>query len=307
MPRPQSPELVESRVASRQHGVVTRAQLLEAGLSDDVIDHRIRTRRLTRIHRGVYLVGVVAPPFARELAACLACGPAAALSHESAARLWGIRPGGPARVLEVTIPRGYRRRPGLVVHRVATLGSDQVTRLRGVPVTTPARTLYDLAGRLRGRAVERAVAEAVARRLTTVAELLATGERHAGRRGAGRLAAVLGAGEGAPPRTRSEAEERFLSLVHRGGVRPPVVNRRIGRFEVDFYWPSERLAVEVDGLAFHVSPRAFERDRLRDAELAARGVRVMRVTWRQITEEPQAVVKRLERALACSVSRSLAG
>lgn len=288
---------VEAGFATRQHGIVTRTQLRAAGFSDDVIDHRIRTHRLVRIHRGVYLVGVVAPPYAYELAACLACGPRAALSHRSAAVLWQIVKGRarPAR-FEVTIPEGYRRRPGLRVYRIGTLRPDEVTRLRGIPITTAARTLYDLAGRLRRRSLERALAEAVALRLTTAAEVRAMALRQAGRRGAGRLRAVLDLDD--RRQTRSEAEESFLGLVRGGGIRLPMVNTRVAGYEVDFYWPAARLAVEVDGFAFHTSPRAFERDRRRDAELATLGVRVVRVTWRQITEEPEAVVRRLKGALS---------
>lgn len=288
---------VEAAFATRQHGIVTRRQLRAAGFSHDVIDHRIRTHRLARIHRGVYLVGVVAPPFAHEMAACLACGPRAVLSHRSAAVLWQIVKGRtrPAR-LEVTTPEGYRRRPGLRVYRISTLRPDEVTRLREIPITTAARTLYDLAGRLRRRPLERAVAEAVALRLTTTAEVRAMALRQAGRRGAGRLRAVLDLDD--PRRTRSEAEERLLGLVHRAGIDLPMVNARVAGYEVDFYWPAERLAVEVDGFAFHTSHRAFERDRRRDAELATLGVRVVRVTWRQITEEPEAVARRLKRALS---------
>ena len=287
---------VAARLAARQHGLVTRAQLRASGFSDDVIDMRIRTAHLARIHRGVYLVGVVAPPYARELAACLACGPEAVISHRSAAALWQIVKGRARPVVEVTIPGGYRRRPGLTVYRIGTLLPDEVTRLRGVPITSVARTLYDLSVSLTSRPLERAVAEAIALGLTTLAEVRAMAARQTGRRGAGRLGAVIGLGE--PRRTRSEAEERFLGLVGRGGIRSPAVNTRVAGREIDFYWPAQRLAVEVDGFAYHASPRAFERDRRRDAELAALGVRVVRVTWRQISEESRAVLRRLKGALA---------
>lgn len=287
----------EAGIATRQHGIVTRRQLRAAGFSDDIIDQRIRNGRLARIHRGVYLVGVVAPPYAHELAACLACGPRAVLSHRSAAVLWQIvkARARPARV-EVTIPEGYRRRPGLRVYRIGTLRPDEVAKLKGIPITTAARTLFDLAARLPPRPLERALAEAIALRLTTAAEVGAMALRQAGRRGAGRLRAVLDLGD--PRRTRSEAEEMFLGLARRGGIEPPLVNTRLARHEVDFYWPVARLAVEVDGFPFHTSPLAFERDRRRDAELAAFGVRVVRVTWRQLTEDPEGVILRVERALS---------
>lgn len=288
---------IEAGIAARQHGIVTRTQLRTAGVSDDIIDHRIRSHRLARIHRGVYLVGVVAPPYAYETAACLACGPRSALSHRSAAVLWEIMKDRARPIeLEVTIPEGRRGRPGLRVYRIGSLRSDEVTRLNGIPITTAARTLYDLAGRLPRRPLERAVAEAFALRLTTAAELRGMADRQRGRRGVGHLRVVLDLDD--PRRTRSEAEERFLELVQRGGIDPPAVNTGVAGHEIDFYWPAERLAVEVDGSAFHTSPHAFERDRRRDAELAALGVRVVRVTWRQITEEPEAVALRLKGALS---------
>lgn len=292
---------VEARIATRQHGIVTRAQLRDAGFSHDVIDHRIRSGRLVRIHKGVYLVGVVPPPYAHEMAACLACGPRAVLSHRSAAVLWQILRGRPRpSALEVTVPKGYCRRPGLEVYRIGTLRPDEVTRLEGIPITTAARTLYDLAGSLKGRSLERAVAEAIALGLTTAAGVRAMAERQQGRRGVGHLRAVLDLGD--PRRTRSEAEERFLGLIRRSDIPCPAVNTRIGDYEIDFFWPAERLAVEVDGFTFHTSPRAFEKDRRRDAELATLGVRVVRVTWRQVTEEPRAVISRLKGALSTPVA-----
>lgn len=291
---------VEARIATRQHGIVTRAQLRAAGFSDDIIDHRIRTRRLARVHRGIYLVGVVAPSYAHEMAACLACGPRAVLSHRSAAVLWQIVRGRarPSH-LEVTIPNGYRRRPGLQVYRIGTLQPDEVTRLEGIPITTAARTLYDLAGLLRRRSLERAMAEAIALGLTTTAEVRAMAERQEGRRGVGQLRAVLDLGD--PRRTRSEAEERFFDLIRGTDMPCPAVNTRVGGYEIDFFWAAERLAVEVDGFTFHTSRRAFEQDRRRDAELATLGVRVVRVTWRQIIDEPKAVISRLQLALSTPV------
>lgn len=290
-------EEVVHRLAARQHGVVTRRQLRSEGFDGAVVDQRVRTRRLRPIHRGVYLVGPVAPPNAPEMAACLACGPRAVLSHRTAGVHWKILKArtGP-RSVEVTIPGGYRRRPGIRVYRIRTLQPGETTRLMGIPVTTPVRTLFDLAGHLRRRPLERAVAEAIARRLTSPEEVLAMSRRHARRRGAARLRATVEAGD--PARTRSEAEERFLTLVRRARLDPPEVNVTLGRYEVDFYWPRSRLAVEMDGMSFHTSRRAFERDRLRDGELAARGVRVVRVTWRQLSREPEALLVRLGRALS---------
>lgn len=182
---------------------------------------------------------------------------------------------------------------------MARLDPCDVTAREGIPITTPARTLLDLAATVERRELERALAEAEVRRLVSpqqLADLLAVAS---GRRGATALKALL-RNQGGPSLTRSEAEERVLALVRAARLPMPQTNTRIGRHEVDLYWRDERLALEVDGYAFHSSRTAFERDRLRDAELQAAGLRVMRVTWRQIVDAPEAVVARLAQALAQS-------
>lgn len=296
--RPATFEEVVSHLAAGQHGVVTRAQLTAEGISRDVIDHRVHTRRLQSLHRGVYLVGPVAPPHARAMAACLACGPNACLSHRSAGALWGLLKRSRRAPVDVTLRSGNHARPGIRIFRIRTLRDDEVTRRHGIPATTPPRTLYDLAGTLRPLALEKAVAEALARRLTSEEEVLEMIERQAGRRGVHRLRAALG--RTGPAFTRSRAEELFLALARRAQIDEPQVNVTVGQHEVDFYWPRARLAVEIDGRAFHASSRDFERDRRRDAELATHGIRVVRVTWKQLTGEPEAVLVRLGGALAAS-------
>ena len=163
-------------------------------------------------------------------------------------------------------------------------------------MTTPARTLYDLASTLSALALDRAIAEAIALRLVTIDELAAMAARHRGRRGAGRLAAAI---EGGPPaRLRSKAEEKFLGLVRRAKTKAPLVNTRVAGHEVDFYWPDERLAVEVDGRAFHSSPYAERRDRRRDGAMVEAGIRVLRISWEDIVDHPEALLVRLGMALA---------
>ncbi len=285
-------------LASRQHGVVTRGQLLDAGIGPDVVDRRLKAGRLRRIHRGVYQAGPVSAPRAEEIAAALACGRSAVVSHRSAAVLWKLLPGtGSPGVVEVTVRQGHpRSRRGMRIHRVRTLRGDEVMELDGIPVTTPARTLYDVAASATPRELERALAEAYALRLATHAELRALLVRHRGRRGSRCLQAVLEGGH--PALTRSEAEERFLELTRKAQVDEPEVNVRVAGHEVDFLWRTERLVVEIDGFAFHSSSWAFERDRRRDAALTAAGYRVVRVTWRQIEDEGEAVLVRLAMALA---------
>jgi very-short-patch-repair endonuclease len=274
-------------LAARRHGVVATAQLHALGLSDHAIAHRVRHGRLARLHRGVYRVGPIAAPLAREAAALLACGADAALSHVSAAALWGLRAShdGP---VHVTVPGASARgRADLRVHRAEVV---EATVRDGLRVTTPARTLRDLAAVLAQHDLDRAVEQALVLRLTTHAALAAapTG------RGAAALRRALRTD---PALTRSEAERRLLGLVRGAGLPAPRANVRVAGREVDLLWPAQRLVVEVDGFAFHGSRHAFERDRRRDADLVAAGYRVVRFTWRQIAEEPLTVVARLARLL----------
>lgn len=289
-------DVIMAELARQQHGIVARGQLLEAGVTADRIDRKLKRGRLHAMHRGVYRVGPVEVPGAREMAAVLACGPSSFLSHGSAATLWELAPRGKAAAIpEVIDRRASHRRPGVRVHHIRTLQDDEVTQLDRIPITTPARTLLDLCGSVPPRTLERAMAEAFARKLATPARLSDLLERHAVK-GKRILRALLE--DGSPARSRSEAEERFLGMVREAQLDAPEVNVDVAGYEVDFFWRREGLVVEVDGRAFHTARRAFEMDRRRDADLAAQGLRVMRVTWRQLVNEPSAVLVRLARALA---------
>jgi very-short-patch-repair endonuclease len=282
-----------AEIARRQCGVVTRKQLLALSVNRRDIDRMIAAKQLHPLHRGVYLVGhPVAPPGAREMAATLACGPQAFVSHRDAAVIHKLLPypadPGP---VHVTVARDCGRRPGIAVHRVAELRPDEVGRLDGIPVTSPARTLIDLAA-MGSAEVEQAWAEAEHRGLVDRGEMLA---RSIGRPGAKLLRRVLNAG---PALTRSEAERKLLQLIRAAALPSPAANARLNGFEVDFLWPGPRLVVEVDGFAFHGNRGAFERDRVRDATLIAAGYAVIRVTWRQLGDRPEAVVARIAAALA---------
>jgi very-short-patch-repair endonuclease len=284
------PDPAIARLAAAQHGVVSSAQLALLGLGRRAIAHRVGQGRLHRVHRGVYLVGhPVAPPLARETAAVLACGESAVLSHRSAAALWELLPAPP--FVDVTVVRRNPRAPsGVRVHRSRSLEPDQVARRLGMPLTSPARTLLDLTRVLPDRPLERALEEALRLGLLAPGDVRGTSRR---------LQALVDRYEG-PTLTRSEAEERLLALLRAARLPPPELNVRVGRREVDCLWRDAALVVEVDGYAYHSSRAAFERDRLRDAELQAAGYRVVRVTWRQLTEEPAALVARLAQALARS-------
>jgi very-short-patch-repair endonuclease len=285
-------------LAAKQHGVVTRSQLVEAGVPGHVIDYRVKRRRLHRLYRGVYRVGANAADFEKETAAVLACGEAAVLSHRSAAGFWKMLPFPHYRVsVEVTLLRGCRR-PGtsVCVHRFIRLDPDERTRLKGIPVTTPARTLLDLAGSVSARKVEQALAAAIREGLTDMEEIGRLLARYPRRSGAPMLQALVDR-DREPAFTRSEAEERFLMLIRRARLQMPEVNASVSGYEVDFLWRGQRLIVEIDGFAFHSSSGAFERDRRRDAVLTGAGFRVVRVTWRQVTKEPEALLVSLAQAL----------
>ncbi len=280
----------------RQHSVVTHAQLIDLGFTAREIERRLEAARLIRLYRGVYLVGPVAPPLAHQMAAVLACGERSYLSHGSASHVQWATPYMPnPRTPHVTVVERDARPRRIRVHRVASLHPSETTTYQRIPITTPARTLLDLAPSLTPRQLERSLAEAFRRRIVRPAALEALIARHPGRPGTPALRRLL---DSDPAFTRSELEERFLALVREAGLPEPEVNAELGPYEIDFLWRDERLAVELDGWSFHSDRLAFEDDRRRDADLVARGYRVVRITWRQIRDEPVAVAARLAAALA---------
>jgi very-short-patch-repair endonuclease len=285
-------------LAARQHGVVERGQLLEAGVAPHAVAYRVAKGRLHVLYRGVYRVGPLAAPLEREMAGVLACGVTAVLSHHSAGAAWTLLSRGPGAVpVEVSGQGGYRAPDGwLRLHRVVPFAADETTTFERIPITTPARTLVDLAGSLDVWELERAVARADRQKLVTIEALDALLARYPGRAGCRALRAVLGR-NGGSLLTRSDAEARFVGLMREAVLPPPEANVAVEGFEVDFVWRAARLVVEVDGFEYHSSRSAFERDRRRDAVLAASGFRVIRVTWRQLTSEPKALVARVARAL----------
>ncbi|TVP79273.1 MAG: DUF559 domain-containing protein [Gemmatimonadales bacterium] len=286
-------------LARRQHGVMTREDLMASGLSSSTITRLARRGYLQRIHRGVYLLGVARGPECRWMAAVLASGPDSVLSHESAGQLWGVVPGRSdwkkAEVHVVLPENRYSQRSGVMVHR-SDLDPEDRTTHRGIPVTSPARTLLDLALGLPLRQLERSVAETFRKGLATRRDLRRAMGRRRDQRGRRAIRTVLGLSNG-PALTRSEAERRFLDLVRGARLPPPKTNVKIGPWEVDAYWPRARLVVEVDGFAYHSSRAAFERDRRKDLWLGERGLRVLRFTWRQIVESPVETATTLRQAL----------
>jgi hypothetical protein len=267
-------DLAIAALADAQHGVVSRPQLLNAGLTAREIDRRMQAKRLRQIHRGVYAVGHRAlRAEGRWMAATLAVG--GVLSHAAAAAAWELRPTSAA-AIEVTVrgDGGRDRRAGLRVHRSTTLTPAQVTAHRGgIPITTPARTIIDLAHRLRRRELEYIVDLADQRGLVDFDDLRRATPTS--------LKALLQDYD--PPKTRSEHERRFLALCDAHKIPPPETNAIIEGVEVDFVWRARRLVVEVDGYRYHRSPSRFESDREKDVHLTTRGWRVLRFTWRQVT------------------------
>lgn len=302
MTGPRDPDRTIQRLAASQDGVVSRNQMLRAGLTPATLDYRVGAGRLEPLYRGVYRVGPVVGPRVREFGALLACGEGAVLSHRTAAALWELLPPSPPGApIHVTAPRN-RRGPGrdVRVHRTIRLDPEERARRDGLVVTSPTRTLLDLALCAGTRELRRAVDRVRSRGLVGVDELDEALARHSRRNGTGVLRRVIQSLED-PRTTRSEAEERFLELVRRGGLPRPLSNVTVEGLEVDFLWRRARLVVEIDGYAHHGGRAAFERDRRRDQVLAAAGYRVVRISWRQLTAASAPVLVRVAQALVIGV------
>lgn len=264
-------------VAGAQHGVVTVAQLMSAGLTRNGVLRRTRAGRLHRIHRGVYAVGHTAlGDEGRWMAGVLATGARAILGHRSSAELWRMLApaGGPVHVV-IPWTGGRTKRPGLVIHYTTSLPEGDVTTRLGIPVTTPSRTLADLA---------RTASRTDQARALRNAEFLGY--------------PISLPGDRRPERTRTELERRFLALCRRHRIPLPEVNVVVAGIEVDFLWPERRLIVEVDGWQAHRGRWSFEADRRRDVDLRLAGYEVVRFTYRAIFDEPAWVIERLQRLLA---------
>jgi uncharacterized protein DUF559/transcriptional regulator with AbiEi antitoxin domain of type IV toxin-antitoxin system len=262
-------------------------------LGPEAIRSRIALRRLVIVHRGVYALGHAPQASAdRAYAAVLACGRSALLSHGSAASLWGIydRWWTPFEVIVETA----RRRPGIRIHR-ATVDRKDVRRHLGIRVTSPARTVFDIAPRLTDRALTRAVNELrIERRLKLehLAELVARLPRHPGAR---RVKPLIETPKGP---TRSKLEDAFVAFTERFGLPQPELNARVAGYEVDALFREQRVIVELDGYQFHGTRQAFEKDRERDAATLAAGFVTVRITWERLTESPEKEADRLNAIIA---------
>ncbi|WP_148261264.1 type IV toxin-antitoxin system AbiEi family antitoxin domain-containing protein [Conexibacter woesei] len=282
-------------LAEAQFGVVGRRQLGALGLSPTMVRDRLDRGSLVRLHRGVYAVGH--RRLRREgirLAAVFAAGPGAVLSHRDAAGLHGIRPAN-HRNIDVTVDGKRARAPGIALHR-ATLTPDDVTQIDGIPVTTLARTLVDLASVVPRDHLTNALNAAERNHRVDVGAIELVLERARGRNGRGHRAMRAALAEvraNGPEHTRSELELLFLGLVERNGLPRPRTNVHVHGQEVDAWWPQARLAVEIDSWAWHRTRRSFQRDRAKTNLLVAHGIIVLRFTDADVADRPREVAAQL--------------
>lgn len=271
-----TPDALAAKIGGRQHGVISASQLARCGIDRHGVHRRLRAGRLHRLHRGVYSLGHLALTWeGRWMAAVLACGDRAVLSHRSAAALWRLVSPAPGPIdISVSGDGGRKKRMGIRLYRCPALLHAQTTRRLAIPVTTPARTISDL---------ERSSSDELIRRAVRQADVLGLD-----------LGATVADG------TRSELEHRFLRLCSRHRLPRPEVNVRVGRFTVDFLWRRERLIVETDGYRYHRGAAAFEEDRGRDLKLRALDFETLRFTYRQVTEQEREVAASVRDALARS-------
>jgi len=286
-----------AELAERQYGVVGRLQLLGAGWSEGAIKKRIASRRLHRLHAGVYLVGHrLTQRKGRWMAAVLASGPGAVLSHRSAATLWGIREDSRAAIDVTTSHRSRSWRH--ICRHVSPMPSDEVTIKEGIPVTTVPRTIFDLAATEPLDVVKRMLREAEFSELHDRLSLWDLVERYPGRRGIRKVRTALDALQDEPlDEHKSRFEERFVPFLRRHFLPRPRFNDWIlvgeKRFQVDCLWPEQRQIFELDGWEGHKTRTAFREDRARDRRLRVAGYGVTRLTWNQLEDEPESVASDL--------------
>ena len=289
-----------ARLAEKQWGLVSREQLLSAGLSGSTISRWVGRGLLIRIHPGVYAVGHRRHCVESRLAAALLlAGHPAALSHESATYWWGITPHQPA-VIDVRAPGRRRSRPGIRFHR----SRQKIDRLdlRGLPVVSPSVALLGYAAQASAARLRRAVTEAYRLGLLDPGAIRA--ELRCGRAGSAALRDALDNQLPELASTLSMLEEQFLLLVAGGGIALPEVNVTVGGMMVDALFREQRLVVELDGHEFHANPAAVEEDRRRELRLRALGYRIVRYTWQQVTQRPAEVLEDLKRQLKCEPGRA---
>lgn len=284
-------------IGRRQDNVISLEQLLAAGLGRDAVAHRVKARTMQRLHRGVFLLGAAPPTLmARARAAVLACGSGAVVSHRSAAEMFGLLPETDGEIDVTVLGRNPGAHPGIRLHRPRALARHEVTNMRGIPVTSVARLICDLAATESADVVERAFQEALYRRIVTTAAMVAVLHRGPRRKGAPVIRALLED----PRMTRSKRERVLMKLLDQAQLPRPLTNVKLHGYLVDAYWPEQGLVLEFDGWPAHGHRHAFEGDRKRDQVMLANRRRSLRVTDRQLENEPVALVARIAMSLSGS-------
>lgn len=290
-----------ARLAEGQHGVVSRRQLNELGVTPSAIRTRLSSHRLHRIRNGVYsLAPSELSTHARALAAVLSCEATAVLSYRSAAWLWGLTT--PATSWHVSTTSRSRSRPGVVIHKVQHLQPPDLTTIHQIPVTALPRTLIDTAVNATPRQLERLLDQAEILRILDVAAIHATIARSPRRAGVRNLLNVIQAHTPGTTPTRNRFEELFLELCDRVGLPRPQINVPLvlpnaTEVTVDCLWRRRRVVAELDGRETHRTVRAFEEDRLRDTQLQLAGYAITRITWRRLQARPEQVAEDLRALL----------
>jgi very-short-patch-repair endonuclease len=288
-------------LAAQQHGVVARWQLVALGMSRTQIQNRVAAGWLHRVYRGVYAPGHTRLTLrGRWMAAVLACGPDAVLSHRPAAALWELRPL-PSGPIDVTVPGRTRKgQQGIRVHNVRRLHANDREVVDGIPVTSVHRALLDYAEIARRQQLRLAVEAGERQDLLDQRKLDELYERSRGRRGRRVLRAAVAEMVGPAPWTQSELERRFLALIREHGFPEPQANALVEGYPdpVDLWWPQQRLVVEIDSVTWHKSRGRFEGDRLKDTKLQLLNCRVLRVTQRRMDPDPTELLQDLSRAFS---------
>ena len=282
------------RAMAEQHGVIAWTQARELGFTHRMIERRLEAGRLYRQHSEVYSLTPSVTAAGRMMAAVLSCAPGAALSHRAGAAVWDLGPW-PTGVIDISARTKRKPRRGVRLHRVTDL---KIVIRDGFPVTTPMRTLTDVAATEPRPTVERYFEAADRVGLLDVVELEAECHR---RRGSRVLKQLINEGRTAPP-SKTELERAWLDVCRDQNLPLPSLNAVVHGIEVDAYWPAWNLVVELDSYEWHKTRAAFERDRGRDAVLAARGIRVMRFTWHQLKRQPELVAEAVRSARSTASS-----